>query len=338
MLSFEGQSPPLDRLLTKDLQRFLQREGYHCGGIDGAFGTQTATAFQMYLAHAGLCVGSLDGDFGKTSVKALQTFLKERDLSPPTAWIDGVFGPSTVLAVQRFLRNSGSRENDWSHNVTSFMSAPESAPDVPQRPLAAGAWHPSTEWSWDKHGASPVPPGFHVARAKPDLVGSALSEVLPHLLQSERSIRRAALEVGWTLGGAKGKAIPANSLITFPCLRALICDAMEALGSAQELDEDGLNISCLLYTPGTGIPMHRDRPCYKERVYGCILLNTSDRSLEFARWGKTPVRYVLQEAPGTCFLQTGEARYRWTHAVEPLTHGERVSVTWRWFESGVACR
>mmetsp|Transcript_15774 Transcript_15774/g.49637 ORF Transcript_15774/g.49637 Transcript_15774/m.49637 type:complete len:99 (-) Transcript_15774:27-323(-) len=73
---------------------------------------------------------------------------------------------------------------------------------------------------------------------------------------------------------------------------------------------------------------------FEEDVYGCVLLNTSDRVLEFqqtTRSGKVLRSFRMDERPGACFRQRGEARYSWSHGLEPLESGERFSVTWRWF-------
>lgn len=41
--------------------------------------------------------------------------------------------------------------------------------------------------------------------------------------------------------------------------------------------------------------------------------------------------FRVPEVPGVCFRQRGPARYKWLHGLEPITRGERISVTWRWF-------
>mmetsp|Transcript_92623 Transcript_92623/g.297596 ORF Transcript_92623/g.297596 Transcript_92623/m.297596 type:complete len:124 (+) Transcript_92623:508-879(+) len=96
-----------------------------------------------------------------------------------------------------------------------------------------------------------------------------------------------------------------------------------------------LNVSCLLYSPGHGIPWHCDRRyVYEKEVYGCVLLNSSDCALEFherAKGGSLSQRYVIDESPGVCFAQRDTARFVWKHGVPPLSSGERLSVTWRWF-------
>jgi len=108
--------------------------------------------------------------------------------------------------------------------------------------------------------------------------------------------------------------------------------------------EDRLNIICRSYRPGQGLKKPVDRKeMFEEDVYDCVLLNTSDKALEFQQFetvvhGKPLRMYRLEEAPGTCFRQRGKARYVWRHGVETLGSGERVSVTWRWIEQEAAAK
>lgn len=158
---------------------------------------------------------------------------------------------------------------------------------------------------------------------------------------------RAALEVGWTIDHASLNnhggpfAIQAKPFDEFPILCSLVSQAMVALGKPMDdiTIQDRLNVSCLLYSPGHSIGWHQDRPyCYEDAVYGCILFNNSDSALEFHQGdgnGKLLRRFVVPEQPGTCFCQQGQARYEWQHGVPPLGHGERLSVTWRWFLDSV---
>lgn len=152
-------------------------------------------------------------------------------------------------------------------------------------------------------------------------------------------------EVGWSFVAAeRNKVRRAEDLASLPNLRILLEGAMVALGSGPDIRESHLNVICRRYTKGQGIPMHIDRPqMFCEDVYGCILHNTSDGALEF-RKEASPRRqqpsvggeasynvFHVPEAPGVCFHQRGPARYEWLHGVEPITRGERISVTWRWF-------
>ncbi|CAK0877132.1 unnamed protein product [Prorocentrum cordatum] len=77
--------------------------------------------------------------------------------------------------------------------------------------------------------------------------------------------------------------------------------------------EARLNVICRHYLQNDSIPMHFDKKdWFEEDVYGCVLMNSSDRVLEFqAAEGSQPKDgcYMLPEAPGACFCQRGAARF-----------------------------
>jgi len=172
------------------------------------------------------------------------------------------------------------------------------------------------------------------------LIRRVLAEVMPHAgRQGKRRDEPSELEVGWTLdrstlydGNDRFVADEVEPLDCFPCLHELVLEAMQLLGrGGQDLELHRLNVSCLWYFPGHELPMHCDRPkCFDKEVYGAVICNTSDRALEFHHY-KSLQRYVVPEVAGTCFAQRDEARFKWKHGVLPLSEGERLSVTWRWF-------
>mmetsp|Transcript_92371 Transcript_92371/g.285311 ORF Transcript_92371/g.285311 Transcript_92371/m.285311 type:complete len:274 (+) Transcript_92371:65-886(+) len=194
-------------------------------------------------------------------------------------------------------------------------------------------------------GPSGLPPGLAVARVQPEAAASALAELRPHLPAprpgAPRGQSSTVLEVGLSFEASdrRGELRPsATALASLPCLRALVSDAMAALGAAEVLSEEGLCVLCRRYVAGQGLAFHADRRgLFVEDVYGCVLRNTSDRVLEFrrsGRGGEVLREYSLEEQPGVCLLQRGEARYKWFHGLRPLSDGERISVTWRWFSPG----
>merc|ERR1712129_250476 len=140
-------------------------------------------------------------------------------------------------------------------------------------------------------------------------------------------------EVAWSFHALeKDKVMSvARPLGEFPCLRAMLTEAMQLLSSKEDLHETSLNVICRRYMRGQGLPMHVDRPgLFDEDVYGCVLLNTSSSRLTFESMNSEE-RIELNESQGSCFVQRGEARYKWSHGVEPIADGgERISVTWRW--------
>eukprot|EP00746_Dinoflagellata_sp_MGD_P029163 gnl/MRDRNA2_/MRDRNA2_168990_c0_seq1.p1 gnl/MRDRNA2_/MRDRNA2_168990_c0~~gnl/MRDRNA2_/MRDRNA2_168990_c0_seq1.p1 ORF type:complete len:300 (-),score=45.86 gnl/MRDRNA2_/MRDRNA2_168990_c0_seq1:140-1039(-) len=200
---------------------------------------------------------------------------------------------------------------------------------------------------WDLAKAVPTaqvaPKGLKLGSVSESLVKQVCAEIMPYFPSGDEKAtltHRAALEVGWTLDHSslartKQVAVKAECLDKFPALRTMLSSAMRELKGDVDLNESCLNVSCLLYLPGTGIEWHSDRPhCYDKDVFGCIMFNSSDCALEFHELADDSAiaqRYVMPESPGLCFLQSGPARFEWRHGVIPLSRGERLSVTWRWF-------
>eukprot|EP00747_Dinoflagellata_sp_TGD_P170762 gnl/TRDRNA2_/TRDRNA2_203160_c0_seq1.p1 gnl/TRDRNA2_/TRDRNA2_203160_c0~~gnl/TRDRNA2_/TRDRNA2_203160_c0_seq1.p1 ORF type:complete len:233 (-),score=19.95 gnl/TRDRNA2_/TRDRNA2_203160_c0_seq1:29-727(-) len=195
----------------------------------------------------------------------------------------------------------------------------------------AGAWQ------------SAPPTGLLVNRIDACLASAALSELNPHF-QGGPTASRLAVEIGWTVDGVKaGRSrkhmVEARSPTDFPAVIALTREAMHVLQrDCKQLEGYPLNISCLKYLKGHSIKYHVDGEYYEEPVFGCVLQNTSDRVLQFFRRTASEVKcFSLEEEPGVCFLQEGDARYIWQHGVPKIGLGERISVTWRWFKPGSKC-
>jgi len=183
----------------------------------------------------------------------------------------------------------------------------------------------------------------------PDLAENALAEVCAHFDDMEKRkgwgkgksrvagqdpgvLPRQMFEVGWSFYAIEHKRSamsPAKSLDEFPHLHRLLKEAMLMLIDKTDLHEDSLNVICRRYTRGQGLGKHVDRKdLFGEDVFGCVLENTSNSTLEFERshsWTR------LEELPGMCFHMRGDARSQWSHGVNLLGWGQRVSITWRWF-------
>lgn len=188
-----------------------------------------------------------------------------------------------------------------------------------------------------------VPIGLTLGRVDASLAAAVLEEVLHHLEPERPDLASVMFEVGWsylltTRAGAMCRAAP---LAEYPRLRTLLGEAMAELGvDCHRVDESRLNVICRRYLPGQGLTPHRDLPeMFEENVYGCVLENTSDSALEFSRTPDSAGalsnsgRYTVDERPGTCFRQCGEARFDWVHGINKITRGERFSVTWRWIRA-----
>jgi len=191
-----------------------------------------------------------------------------------------------------------------------------------------------------EHG--PVP-GLDMWHAPAEAVRSALSEVRPRFHSSSNKSSSDMFEVGWSFHAIDKSGVMriGRPLADFPCLRALILTTLQAFTPDDHvLGDETLNIICRRYTRGQSLPKHVDRPqLFDEHVYGCILHNTSDRALSFeqqTRSGNVIASHVLEEQPGLCFRTQGPSRYEWIHGVDELSHGERISITWRWIRQDVA--
>ena len=205
--------------------------------------------------------------------------------------------------------------------------------------------HYGNGWEQKWYDAWPLvqkaPEGLHTGKASPDLVEKALREIRPWFLGVSQEGNRKSVEIGWTLDHshhADYRLMEGLPLSHFPEVHNLVYAVTSQLGGNIEDLDQRLNVSCLLYSSGSSIGFHCDRFCYTSEIYGCILSNDSDSSLEFQDPTEPSVRYVMDEPPGRCFVQRGPARYEWQHGVAPLGCGHRLSVTWRWFSADLSMK
>eukprot|EP00928_Gymnodinium_smaydae_P091732 TRINITY_DN75470_c0_g1_i1.p1 TRINITY_DN75470_c0_g1~~TRINITY_DN75470_c0_g1_i1.p1 ORF type:complete len:198 (+),score=8.32 TRINITY_DN75470_c0_g1_i1:85-678(+) len=178
-----------------------------------------------------------------------------------------------------------------------------------------------------------VPEDLEVAHVDSSVVDAALNEIWPELRGEKGELSTRMFELGWSyVQTTRACALrPAALLREFPCLRALLVEAMSVLTGVPNLDESRLNVICRLYRPGDSLTPHQDlKAMFEEDVYGCVLKNSSNSVLTFTHRSDV---FRLSERPGTCFRQRGAARYEWLHGVDGLTVGERISVTWRWIRA-----
>lgn len=187
----------------------------------------------------------------------------------------------------------------------------------------------------------PPPAGLDMACLAPVLAANALEELRPHFCGGTFGSKGSEVfEIGWSfyeLRGDRTSQRSGTALAEHPHLQQLLAAAMEAFADDRSrdacVDDSCLNVICRRYSAGQSLGFHTDEPHrFEEDVYGCVLENTSEAMLQF-RCRASGAVFFLQEAPGTCFRQRDEARYRWLHGIDPLTKGERFSVTWRWFRA-----
>ena len=207
--------------------------------------------------------------------------------------------------------------------------APPNRPE--QIPPAGETRHPSSI-------ASGLPPGLVIGTLKPaGLLAAALRELRQSVRWTRQSPNSSSslLEMGISFSEFEARKIlvPAFPISDFPRVRRVLKTVTRLLGDPHDIDARGLNVICRWYSSGAGLAPHRDRPdLFGERVYGCILDNTSDSGLEFTS-SATSSPIALPETPGLCFVQSGPARFDFTHEVRKLSTGRRISVTWRWYSA-----
>jgi len=322
---------------VKCLQAWLNGAGYAVGRVDGDFGNWTAKALQRFLVDVSFLFGWVDGDFGPRSVKALQAFLI--DIGFLRGWMDGHFGERTANAVKRFLNQSA-----FAAKALPPDLGVHSWPCDPCERRVAGDGHAYTlqtfkewytsDWQHQWQRARPVilvqvpPEGLTVANISTTTTRAALSELQPCFAKHPKSF-----EMGWGIDHVDKKVVPAvaaGRLEDFPRVCELIMQVMEECDDHKEI-WPRIQITVQRYYAGRGLGLHVDRPeWYEDCVYGCVLINSSDSELEFHKAGEC---FISKESQGSCFRMEGTARYHWKHGVPPLTHGDRVSVSWRWFTS-----
>jgi len=91
-----------------------------------------------------------------------------------------------------------------------------------------------------------------------------------------------------------------------------------------------MNVIIRHYGVGSQIPYHVDRVnLFAQQVWSCVIICAEPTAgLHYQVDGKD---VPLYEQPGLVAIQTGDARFKYAHGVPPLTKGQRISVTWRWF-------
>jgi len=204
---------------------------------------------------------------------------------------------------------------------------------------------PAQQFSTIAAVPGPVP-GLELWRAPAAAVRETLVELRPYFRQSPNQSSSDMFEVGWSFHAMESQKVMriGNPLADFPCLLALVMEVMQAiLPGPVTLGDESVNIICRRYRTGQSLPKHLDRAeLFDEDVYGCVLLNTSDQALFFEQQSKSRSGdlvegpHVLDEQPGCCFRSHGPARYEWVHGVKELSHGERISLTWRWIRPAAA--
>lgn len=99
-----------------------------------------------------------------------------------------------------------------------------------------------------------------------------------------------------------------------------------------EMDEimDNIQITIRRYKRGQGIGPHVDRTDkFTDRIFTLIVHSIPNKGLIFTR--QDGREYQVPEVDGLIEVQTGDSRYKFTHKLNPLEFGNRISITWRFF-------
>ncbi len=93
---------------------------------------------------------------------------------------------------------------------------------------------------------------------------------------------------------------------------------------------DNIQITIRKYKIGQGIGPHIDRPDkFTDRIFTVVVEANPDRGLIFT--SADGQMYQVPEVDGQLQIQTGESRYRFTHKLDSIQYGHRISITWRFF-------
>ena len=99
-----------------------------------------------------------------------------------------------------------------------------------------------------------------------------------------------------------------------------------------EMDEimDNIQITIRRYKKGQGIGPHVDRTDkFTDRIFTVVVHSIPNKGLIFTR--QDGCEYQVPEVDGLIEIQTGDSRYKFTHKLNPLEFGNRISITWRFF-------
>lgn len=106
-----------------------------------------------------------------------------------------------------------------------------------------------------------------------------------------------------------------------------------------EMDEimDNIQVTIRRYKKGQGIGPHVDRPDkFTDRIFTVIVHSNPNKGLIFTH--QDGREYPVPEVDGLMQIQTGDSRYKFTHKLNPLEFGNRISITWRFFREDYLCK
>lgn len=123
-------------------------------------------------------------------------------------------------------------------------------------------------------------------------------------------------------GGALARAPPLPPFLAEVCARAAAAARFPADATIEAL--------VTRYPPGAGIGWHRDAPPFGPSLAGLSLAGACELRLRLA----VPEGYQVYKsalAPGSLYVISGTARFRWQHTIPPVAR-LRYSITFRTVE------
>lgn len=100
---------------------------------------------------------------------------------------------------------------------------------------------------------------------------------------------------------------------------------------------DNIQITIRRYKIGQGIGPHIDRPDkFTDRIFTVVVEANLDKGLIFTR--EDGQMYQVPEVDGQLQIQTGDSRYKFTHKLDSIKYGHRISITWRFFREDFLSR
>jgi len=166
-------------------------------------------------------------------------------------------------------------------------------------------------------------PGF-VSETEEQQLLAAMEQVAFREVQMRGQVaRRTTAHFGWDYGYESWALTPA------PPIPPFLLPLRARCAQVADLPPEGLEEVLLSrYPPGAGIGWHRDAPLFGPSVIGVSLGGPARMRLRLQERGGTTATHVLELAPRSCYVLSGEARTRWQHTLSPVKT-LRYSITFR---------
>ncbi len=148
-----------------------------------------------------------------------------------------------------------------------------------------------------------------------------------------RVVKQFGFSYDYKKRSLKGKA-PA-----FPDWLTAIAELLDTQCRSLELKNVSKFNQCIVnkYDPGEGISPHTDAPVFGD-IIGCFTIG-SGATMTFTPIGRGSSSHMVYTQPGSVYVMSGDARYKWKHEMPcrkvdevdgvRLKRGKRISLTFR---------